>query len=210
MAASNGTARAGSHLQAAGSQPVPGQSDDKASAIAELQAFRPLPAPWQIRYRKHIVAGVAVAATVALPALGAYLWRSLGPSRLDEVGILVPTEPNTDRQNATPAPVRAAPAATPAVAAPQKRSDPVATSSRPQASSGVIENRVPRYDSGAGPRSAITHTKGAARVAGTSANAGPSQQPRVQDQRPASPIECSEAVAALGLCASNPSTKAAQ
>jgi hypothetical protein len=197
-------------LQAAGSQPVPSQSDDKASAIAELQAFRPLPAPWQIRYRKHIVAGVAVAATVALPALGAYLWRSLGPSRLDEVGILVPAQSNTDRQNATPAPLRAAPAASPAVAAPQKRSDPVATSSRPQQSSGAIENRAPRRDSGERPRSAITHTKGAAPVAGTSANAGPSPLPRVQDQRPASPIECSEAVVALGLCASNPSTKAAQ
>jgi hypothetical protein len=204
MAASNGTARAGSHLQAAGSQPVPGQSDDKASAIAELQAFRPLPAPWQIRYRKHIVAGVAVAAIVGLPALGAYLWRSLGPSRLDEVGILVPAQNNTEGQNATPAPLRA-------VAPPQKRSDPVATSSRSQPVSGAIENRAPRRDSGDGPRSAITHTKGAAPVAGRSANADPSQQqPRVQDQRPASQIECSEAVVALGLCASNPSTKAAQ
>jgi len=200
---SNGTARTGSHLQAAETQLALTQPDDKASAIAELQEFRPPAAPWQIRYRKQIVAGVAVAATVALPVLGAYLWRSLGPSRLDAVQVLPPD--NAILPDATPAPLGAAPVATPAV--PQKRSDP-------------IENRVSRRDAGEGKfapshssRSAVTHTKGAARVSGVSADAGPSPQPpsvRIQDQRPASQIECSEAVAALGLCTSTPSTKAAQ
>jgi len=201
MLASNGTARAGSHLQATGSQPVSSQSDDKASAIAELQAFSPPAAPWQIRYRKQIFAAVAVAATVGLPALGTYLWRTMGPSRLDEVEILLPAQRDAAQQVATPAPLRAAPAAASAAAAPQKRSDPVATGPRP------------RVAPGQSTRSTVTHTRGTDPVAGTSTDARPLRQqpgPRIQDQRPASPIECSEAVAALGLCASTPPAKAAQ
>ena len=189
---SNGTARTGGHVQAAETQLTLTQPDDKASAIAELQEFRPPPAPWQIRYRKQIVAGVAVAATVALPALGAYLWRSLGPSRLDAVKVMLPDD--AIQRDATPAPLRAAPVAAPAVSAPlpQKRSDPVPPG---------------KLATGQRSRSAVTHTKGAAPVAGVPAEAVPSrQQPsaRIQDQRPANKVECTEAVAALGLCTSTP------
>ena len=185
----NGTARTGSHLQAAEAQPVLTQPDDKSSAIAELQAFRPPAAPWQIRYRKHIVAGMAVVATVGASVLGVQLWRTLGPSRLDEVKVELPGQRNILPQDATPAPSPAAPKATLAVDVPQKRSDPIATGSRPRPG---------------GSASVVTHTKGGA--------SAPRQEPRVrvQEQRPVTPVQCSEAVAALNLCAPTSSNKAAQ
>ncbi len=141
------------------------QSDAEASAIAELQAFRPPADPWQVRYWKQIIAGVAVAATVGLAALGAYVWRSMGPSRLDEVKVEAPEQRSVLQQEATPAPLPAAPAP------------------------------------GGASRSVITHTASPSR-----------QQPstKVQDPPPVNQAECSEAVAALNLCASTPSNKAAQ
>ena len=159
---SNGTTRSASHSQAAEARPVSTQPDDK--AIAEMQAFRPPAAPWQIRFRKHIVAAVAVAATVGFAALATHLWRTLGPSRLDAVTVELPEERTVIQRDATPASLPAAPAARPAVT--------------------------------------VTHSKGAE----------PRPQPRagIQEQRPASPAECSEAVAALNLCPSTPSNKAAQ
>jgi hypothetical protein len=211
---SNGKTRSGSHSQAADARPALTQSDDIASAIAE---FRPPAAPWQIRYRKQIVAGMVVVATVGASMLGMHLWRTLGPSRLDEVKVVLPEdERNALRQDATPAPLPVAPKTPSAVDVPQKRSDPVATGSRAQSASGTIENRASRRDAGEGKLaptrrspSAVTHTKGADPVAGASPTP---QQPsaRVQDRRPASQVECSEAVAALNLCASPPSAKAAQ
>ena len=205
---SNGTTRSGSHSQA-DVRPASTQPDDIASTIAE---FRPPAAPWQIRYRKQIVAGMAVAATVGASVLGMHLWRTLGPSRLDEVKVVLPGEErNALSQDAVPARLPAAPAIKSSVDVPQTRAQPAGS---------TIENRGSRRDAGEaksapgrGSRSVVTHTKGADPVAGVSAGANPPrQQPSagVQDQRPARQVECSEAVAALNLCAPSPSTKAAQ
>src|SRR5262245_65801877 len=75
------------------------QAPEASSDAAEREAIRRLAAPWQIRHRKLIIAGLALVAIVGLPALGAYAWRTWGPNPLEELKTVVPAQPGAEQED---------------------------------------------------------------------------------------------------------------
>jgi hypothetical protein len=171
-------------------------------------AAKPAAPPWHVRNSRWLIAGAIGTALVTFTGFAFVAWRSLGPSPLDEITITSPSKKDSDMTPAQ-APISTSKPSPPSTL-PANRTDNVQTSAvSKQGSAEARPSTATKASPGkSGPVvRGVTHTnpRDAAPTAPTVRAAAPEPavtEPRSANQTPAAQTACTEAVAALGLCAS--------